>query len=428
MITARELCERALLRTHDPQTESAMITLTAERARREADASDHRRQTGIARSDLDGVPVTWKDVFDVEGTVTTAGSASRSTNPPATADGALVRRAHELGIVTIGKTNLSEFAFSGLGVNQHFGTPANPNDPTLIPGGSSSGAAVAVATGITPLSIGTDTSGSIRVPAAFCGCVGFRASKNRYGPDDFVPLSTTLDSVGIMARTVEEITTLDRLLSVARCRTGEKRTLIRAVVPVGEWISDCTPGVRRLFDKAVDALRNNGIAVTSAELAPLDEACRLIDTHGTIVGAEAYAAYRRLLASPTGVEPATRRRLEQNAGTARTVGTVRTAMTSLRRQLATDLAGAVLLCPTVRHEPPALDALLASTDLYDACNASTLRTTMVLSHLGTCGISLPLHEADGRSTVGLLASLPEAEDDRLLHVARVIASALTGPA
>jgi aspartyl-tRNA(Asn)/glutamyl-tRNA(Gln) amidotransferase subunit A len=422
--TAAEQCERALLRMRYPQAASAIITPTAERARREAEASDRRRRMGTARSDLDGVPITWKDVFDVAGTVTTAGSASLSANPPAARDSRLVWRAAELGLVTVGKTNLSEFAFSGLGINQSFGTPANPNDPALVPGGSSSGAAAAVATGISPLAVGTDTSGSIRVPAAFCGCVGFRASKNRYGPDDFVPLSPTLDSVGILARTVDDIAALDRLLAVQAARNSHHDKAIRAVVPTGEWIDDCTPGVRKLFDIAVDTLRDSGMAIDTVPLPSLAEAQRLMDTYGTIVGAEAYARYGHSLSSTIAIEPATKRRIARNATTAETVVKVRSAMPSLRRRLDTELAGAVLLCPTVRDEPARLDELLASDDLYDARNASTLRTTMVLSYLGMCGISIPLRGPDGRSAVGLLASLPGGQDDHLLAVARPIAQCL----
>jgi aspartyl-tRNA(Asn)/glutamyl-tRNA(Gln) amidotransferase subunit A len=420
-ITARELCERVLARTQDPEARSALIAVAATRARREADGSDDRRRRATTRSELDGVPITWKDLFDVEGTITTAGSASRSTIPPATADSALIRRAHELGLVTVGKTNLSEFAYSGLGVNRRFGTPANPNDAALIPGGSSSGAAVSVAAGIVPLAVGTDTSGSVRVPAAFCGCVGYRASKNRYGHDDFLPLSPTLDSVGIIAQTVDDIISLHRLVA-GRHRGDRPAAMSRAVIPAGEWVDDCTPGVRSLFDVAIDELRNRGVTVDVVALSSLQEAQRLMDAHGTIVGAEAFSAYGNLLSSSAQIEAATRRRLQQNAG--RTVDAVRSAMRSLRRQLDTELAGAVLLCPTVRHEPPRLDALLASDKLYDARNASTLRTTMVLSYLGMCGVSLPLRGPDRRSTVGLLLSLPEGHDDGLLTVARRVADYL----
>ena len=362
-------------------------------------------------------------MFDVEGTVTTAGSATRSATPRATRDSSLVRRARDLGLVTVGKTNLSEFAFSGLGINQHFGTPGNPNDADLVPGGSSSGAAVSVASGVVPLAVGTDTSGSIRVPAAFCGCVGFRASKHRYGADDFVPLSPTLDCVGILARSVGHIAALDRLLAVGPRRNGNHDTAIRVVVPAGEWIDECSRAVGALFDVAVGALRDNGVPVDVVPLTSLPEAQRLMDAHGTIVGAEAYAMHGH---SPSMLEPATRRRLDHNVDTERTVGAVRSAMPSLRRRLATELGGAVLVCPTVRHEPPRIDDVLADDERYDASNASTLRTTMVLSYLGMCSISLPLAGPDGRSTVGVMASLPHGEDERLLAVADRIANYLGG--
>lgn len=420
MTIAEEWCERALLRSLDPQVRPAMITVTPERARSDAAASDHRRRTHAARSALDGVPITWKDVFDVEGTVTTAGSAARSRDPLAVKDCALVRRAGELGLVSVGKTNLSEFAFSGLGVNEHFGTPPNPNDAALVPGGSSAGAAVAVAAGVAPLAVGTDTSGSVRVPAAFCGCVGFRASKHRYGPDDFVPLSPTLDCVGILAETVRNVIALDRLLAAGPRKNVGYDSPVRAVVPAGEWIDECTTAVRRLFDVAIGALRDEGFAIDTVPLTTLSDAQRLMDTYGTIVGAEAYARHGHHLTTSAPLQPATKRRLAHNANTATTLPPVRSAMTSLRRRIGAELRGAVLLCPTVRHEPPQLDEVLASDDLYDARNASTLRTTMVLSYLGMCSISLPLRGSDGGSTVGLMASLPHGEDDRLLAVADAI--------
>jgi aspartyl-tRNA(Asn)/glutamyl-tRNA(Gln) amidotransferase subunit A len=419
--SARDLCEQALARTQVPVARSTMITVTAQRARRGADRSDERRRTGALRSPLDGVPIVWKDVFDVAGTVTTCGSSSLNDRPPAAADSALVRRADDLGLVTVGKTNLSEFAFSGLGINRHFGTPVNPLDPRRVPGGSSSGAAVAVAVGIAPLAVGTDTSGSVRVPAAFSGCVGFRASHNRYGRNDFRALSPTLDSVGVIARTVGDVRVLDRLL--AGDADPPAGTTVRAVIPAGEWIADCTPSVRASFSAAIDALCDDGISIGTVDLPSLQYAQRLIDTHGTIVGADAYATYGHLLSAPAGIEPATRRRLARNAGSRQAVAAAgRTALPGLRRQFATELAGAVLLCPTVRHEPPRIDELLASDELYDACNASTLRTTMVLSYLGACGVTLPLRGSDGRSLSGLLVSAPAGRGSVVLSFAARLAA------
>ncbi|BBY17393.1 amidase family protein [Mycolicibacterium litorale] len=407
---ARRACEQALERTKGAAARSTMITVTAERARREADDSDGRRRDGALLSPLDGVPIVWKDLFDVEGTVTTCGSASLLERPPAPADGALVRRIASLGMVTVGKTNLSEFAFSGLGINQRFGTPVNPVDAALVPGGSSAGSAVAVTAGIAPLAVGTDTSGSVRVPAAFCGCVGYRASHNRYGENDFRALSPTLDSVGLMARTVDDIRLLDRLLAGTSHRQPARP---RVVIPAGEWVDDCTPAIRAAFESAVDSLRGGDVRVTTVRLASMERAQHLIDTYGTIVGADAYAAYGRLLGS-AGIEPATARRLARNAGAQEAVEPLRREMRTLRRQFAAELTGSVLLCPTVRHEPPRIADLLGSEATYDAVNASTLRTTMVLSYLGACGVTLPM---TGRAPAGMLVSAPAGDDDVVLAAA-----------
>lgn len=415
--TARQRCEEALARAAEPSAHATILTVTTQRARAEAARSDERRRRGAVLGPLDGVPIVWKDLFDVVGTTTTRGSAVFAGEPAATSDSALVRRARALGMVTIGKTNLSELAFSGLGVNLRFGTPANPLDEAVVPGGSSSGSAVAVATGIVPVAVGTDTSGSVRVPAAFTGCVGFRASQERYGRNDFRALSATLDSVGILARSVADIAALDRSLTAW---SHVASTTIRVIVPAGEWIQDCTPGVRAAFEFGIRTLRAGGVDIRTAPLASLQRAQELIDKCGTIVGADAFAAYGDLAADPTGIEAATRRRLLSNSTAGRTIGPLRAAMAGLRHRLRTELAGAILACPTVRHEPPRIIDVLGSPERYDAANASTLRTTMVLSYLGTCGISLPIAGAAGAAPSGLLLSAPEGHDHRLLAAASTV--------
>ncbi|MDH6193633.1 aspartyl-tRNA(Asn)/glutamyl-tRNA(Gln) amidotransferase subunit A [Mycobacterium frederiksbergense] len=415
--SAAESCQQSLTRAATPAARSALITTTAARAVREAELSDVRRRAGQARSELDGTPIVWKDLFDLNGNATTCGSALSAGGPAALSDSALVRRAGRLGLVTVGKTNLSEFAYSGLGINRHFGTPVNPIDPALVPGGSSSGSAVAVTAGIAPLAIGTDTSGSVRVPAAFCGCVGFRASPNRYGPNDFTPLSPTLDCVGILARTVASIRAFDRLLAVACKPRPDSGGPPRFVIPAGEWIDDCTPEVRAAFDATIEVLRGHGLSVSTRRVVALDAAKQMLDSHGTIVGAEAHERYGHL-ASAAGIEPATRRRLQSNAHV--DITPLRVAMPTLRQQFSTELCGALLLCPTVRHEPPRIDALLASEAVYDAVNASTLRTTMALSYLGTCGISLPLNASGRPLPIGVLLSAPAGADAYLLAQAALV--------
>jgi aspartyl-tRNA(Asn)/glutamyl-tRNA(Gln) amidotransferase subunit A len=193
------------------QTEAVFITVTEKRARLEAEAARRRWKAGFPLSSLDGVPIAWKDLFDVRQTVTTAGSAVFRNHPPATKDAALVVLAARAGMVCLGKTNLPELAYSGIGMNPHFGTPRNPHSLSVarIPGGSSSGSAVAVALGSVPVAVGTDTGGSIRVPCAFNGLVGFRSSIGRLLLDGLYPVCPSLDTAGPIARTVEDCVILD---------------------------------------------------------------------------------------------------------------------------------------------------------------------------------------------------------------------------
>ncbi|MFE7722464.1 amidase family protein [Nocardia rhizosphaerihabitans] len=476
--TATAVVEDAIAAAHQPDSASSMIAVTDERARFQAAASDRRARRGIRRSVLDGVPIVWKDLFDVQGTVTTRGSASHQHDEPAAVDSELVRRAHDSGLVTVGKTNLSEFAFSGLGINTCFGTPANPVDPELIPGGSSSGSAVAVARGLVALAVGTDTSGSVRVPAALCGIVGFRASPGRYGPHDFAPLSPTLDSVGLFATTVADIAALDGVLIPAthramhplgrvaddtQCVADKTQRVVddtqrvaddtrhvadgarhaadntphaadntqraaagaladlrrwpppRFVVPTGEWTEDLAAPVADAFATTIAQMRTAGADIEVRPVPSLDAAQRLMDEHGTIVGAEAYRLHSYRLTSTMPIEAATRRRLRANAHTAGTIGPVYAAMPDLRAEFAAELGNAMLLCPTVRCLPPRIADPQTDPDRYDSANSAVLRTTMVLSYLGSCGISVPTPSgAPGRA---VLLSLPAGGDDALLAAA-----------
>jgi aspartyl-tRNA(Asn)/glutamyl-tRNA(Gln) amidotransferase subunit A len=198
--------------------------------------------------------------------------------------------------------------------------------------------------------------------------------------------------------------------------------VLRALVPEGEWVDDCDPGVRASFAAAVHTLRRSGVVVSTAKLPSLHRAQDLLDAHGTIVGADAYAAYGRLLTEPSGVEAATRRRLRGNADIGQAVEPLRAAMSLLRNSFREDLAGSVLLCPTVRHEPPRIADLLADDSAYDAANASALRTTMTLSYLGACGVTLPVPGVAGGLPTGLLVSAPAGDDGILLATADEISS------
>src|SRR5579864_6340073 len=213
--TSRELIEQALARIADPAGEGArtFIKVYADSARAAADAQDVLRKAGYVASPLAGLPVSIKDLFDVAGEVTLAASKALDDRPPAVQDAPVVARLRAAGAVLIGRTNMTEFAFSGVGINPHFGTPGNPYDRRLIPGGSSSGAAVSVGDGAAIVAIGSDTGGSVRIPAALCGIVGFKPTKRRIPTDGAFPLSYTLDSIGPLAPSVAACAIADAVMA-----------------------------------------------------------------------------------------------------------------------------------------------------------------------------------------------------------------------
>jgi aspartyl-tRNA(Asn)/glutamyl-tRNA(Gln) amidotransferase subunit A len=422
---------------------STFITLTAERARREAAASVERRQAGAALGPLDGVPVAWKDLLDVAGAPTTSGSALARDAEPAVEDAPVVARLAAAGMVCVGKTNLSELAYSGLGLNPHFGTPPNPHDPARIPGGSSSGSAVAVATGVVPCAIGTDTSGSIRVPAAFCGIVGFKPTAARVDRTGVQPLSPTLDSVGPLATSVADAIALDALLRGAAPAAADRDAApVRLVVPEGDLVDDVEPAVAEAFAAAVAALARAGFAIERKSLAALDDARALQAEYGSLVAHEAWRVHRKLLDSAdadeageadAGDERAARGSIDRRVlrrlrdGRALPAGG-RDALLRERplRQaaLAAELGDALTLWPTVRHAAPRLEPLERDDDLFAEVNVGTLRATIPASYLDMPGIALPTGtDAAGLPLSALLSGPPDA-DDRVLAAALAAEAAL----
>src|ERR1700685_3641219 len=215
-LSCRDKLEYALDRIADPKGEGARTCLTvyADAARAAANAADGRAASGISLGPLDGTIVTIKDLFDVAGEITRAGSkVLAEEGKPAATDAVVVRRLRAAGAVIVGKTNMSEFAFTAIGVNPHFGTPGNPADRSRVPGGSSSGAAVAGADGMCEIAIGRDTSGSGRVPAALCGIVGFKPSRQRVSTEGAFPLSYSHDSIGPLARSVADCAKAEAILA-----------------------------------------------------------------------------------------------------------------------------------------------------------------------------------------------------------------------
>jgi len=403
--------------------DSVFIRRLPDLAERAGSASRARLRAGRPLGPLDGVRIAVKDNIDVAGVPTTNGSVVDASAGPVERDAAVVRRLRDHGLVVVGKTNLSELAFSGLGTNPHYGSPVNPLSTVepLVAGGSSSGSAVAVAAGLVPLALGTDTSGSVRVPAAFCGVVGYKASDHLLPRDGVRTLSSTLDSIGILARTVGDLGLLAAALGATTPRAAGG---VRLVVPEGDdVVAGCRPDVHSWFEDEIRRLeRIDGVSVERRPIPALRLAQDLMDQHGTIVAAEAHERYGHLLDDPRGLDPAIARRLRAAASRAGSVGVVRRRMPSLRARVIRELGGALLVCPTVRHGPPAIREVTASPDAFDRLNTSTLATTMLLSYLGMPGVSLP--SGRGRSLgFGLLVSGPRGSDGQVLRAATRLAKA-----
>lgn len=432
-ISSRELIESCLERIADTsgQGGTAFLKVHAERARAEADAVDRRRRAGIAQPQLAGIPVSIKDLFDVFGDVTAAGSRVLLDRLPATADAPAVARLREAGCIVIGRTNMTEFAYSGLGLNPHFGTPLNPFDRGTgrIPGGSSSGAAIAVTDGMAAAGLGTDTGGSCRIPAALTGIVGFKPTAHRVPRAGVIPLSFTLDSVGQLARTVDCCAQLDAILAGEADDSpapGELRGA-RVWVPTTLVLDGLDAHVAATFDRALAVLARAGALISHAALRMLSRLPQL-NRLGGISAAEAYAWHRELIeARADAYDPRVAVRIlkgrEQSAADYLQLMAERARMIAELDGLTTPFD--VLAMPTVPVAAPTL-AELADDERYVASNALMLRNASIANFFDRCAISVPIHR-DGEAPVGLMLIGERDADRRLLAIAQA-AECLLSPA
>lgn len=427
--TIRDSVERALDLIGSDAAKDMMILRLDEAARHAGDAADALRRSGAA-SPLLGTVVTIKDNFDVVDHATTAGSTLLADAPPAQSDAVAVERLRRAGCVILGRTNMTEFAFSGLGLNPHYGTPANPAFPReyRTPGGSSSGAAVSVALGIVPVALGTDTGGSIRIPAAFCGLVGFKPSASAISREGVLPLSTTLDTVGVIARNVADCATMFDVLRDApgRGRARLPAGRIRLGLVENYVTNDVSPEVARGMDKAVAALDLAGVSIERIRLPELDE----LPATGRLANfsaVESYGWHEPYLAAGAAprYDPRVLARIMMGAETpAPAYATVIARRQAMIRSVAARIAGLdALVWPTVPIVAPTM-ASLASDDAYHATNLLVLRNPAVVNFLDGCAISLPC-PAEG-APVGLSLAALHGEDDHLLSVAACAAEILKG--
>ncbi|WP_019297958.1 MULTISPECIES: amidase [unclassified Leisingera] len=385
--------------------------------------SDRRRAEGGSLGPLDGQIVVIKGNIALNDLPTTAGSLSFIAQAETT-DAPLVQRLKAQGAIPMGHANLSEFAFSGLGLNPHFGTPRNGLDPDLVPGGSSSGCASAIALGIADFAIGTDTSGSTRVPAAYQGLFGFRPTMGRYEDSGILPLAPSLDTPGPMARDLDGLIALDDALRDTLPEVGAALTR-RIVIPDRASLGRLSKEIAGLLHAAAGRLRESGWAVEIRPFAALDEIRTLFDSFGTLVAAEApdtLARYTRL--SNPAIDPNVRRRLlaalPVKPANARQLMATRKRLQALAKR---ELEGALLLMPTVPAPPPRMDTVLSSADRFAQENAKALRLAMPLAFLDMPALAMPA----GASGPGHSLSLtgPAGSDSSILAYARPLAPLLS---
>jgi aspartyl-tRNA(Asn)/glutamyl-tRNA(Gln) amidotransferase subunit A len=426
--TSRALTEACLDRIADPAGEggAAFTAVYADAARAMADAADALRQAGRAPR-YAGIPIGVKDLFDIAGETTRAGSRVLADAPPATATAPAVARMIAAGFVPIGRTNMTEFAYSGLGINPHYGTPRAPWDRAAgrIPGGSSSGAAVAVADGMAVAGLGTDTGGSCRIPAAFCGIVGYKPTARRVPLAGALPLSPSLDSIGPLAPSVACCAIIDAVLA------GEAPVLptpmplagLRLAVPEAA-LDGMDADVAAAFARALAVLSTAGATIRHVAFAAFGQIAEA-NALGGFAAAEAYAWHRKLLADKAPLYDARiRARIER--GARQSAADYLDLLAARARIIAAfDAATSgfdALLLPTAPIVPPRIADLDAEAD-YNRLNLLILRNTAMTNFLDRCAISLPCHRP-GEPPVGLMLMGETMGDSRLFAIAASVEAAL----
>jgi aspartyl-tRNA(Asn)/glutamyl-tRNA(Gln) amidotransferase subunit A len=425
-ITARQLVEECLARIADPAGEGrrTFLKVYEREARATADAIDALRRAGRAAGPLAGIPVSIKDLFDVAGEPTPAGSKVLANAPPASANAPLIQRMLAAGFIPLGRTNMTEFAFSGLGINPHYGTPRSPWDraSARIPGGSSSGAAVSISDGMAIGALGTDTGGSCRVPAAMCGIVGYKPTARRVPIEGVLPLAPSLDSVGPLANSVACCAAIDAVLANQPPPALRHFPMagMRLAVPTNIFLDGLDDTVSAAFDRALSRLSAAGARITEKNFPAIDDIPRANASGGFAV-AEAYAWHRKLMAEKGDeYDPMVRRRIlrGERMTAADYIDLTNARADIIRRCNEATQDFDALVMPTCPLEPPRI-ADLAEEDEYNRVNLLQLRNPAIGNFLDRCSISLPCHRP-GEAPVGLMLMGETMGDARLFSIAAAV--------
>jgi aspartyl-tRNA(Asn)/glutamyl-tRNA(Gln) amidotransferase subunit A len=430
--SARRLVDECLARIADTSGEGAraFIHVDAEAAIEAAEAMDRLREVKAAPSAYAGIPISIKDLFDIKGQVTRAGSRALDDSPPAEADAAAVARLRRAGFVVIGRTNMTEFAYSGIGINPHYGTPKGAWQRSVghVPGGSSSGAAVSVVDRMAHGALGTDTGGSCRIPAAYNGIVGFKPTQRRVPLDGGVPLSFTLDSFGPLARTVGCCAVLDAVLADEPVQPLRPRAIkgMRLAVPTTVVLDELDDAVAQTFERALATLSRQGALIERIAVPEfLDVAA--MNAKGGFAAAESYAWHRYLIASKGDVyDPRVSMRIlrGESLSAADYVDLLGARKSLIARATVRLAPYDALILPTTANTPPRI-ADLADDKAFTKANLLSLRNCTLINMIDGCAISLPGHR-EGEVPVGLMLAASGGSDRRILELAAAMESVVRG--
>jgi aspartyl-tRNA(Asn)/glutamyl-tRNA(Gln) amidotransferase subunit A len=421
--SARRLVERCLAKIADPAGEGQRVFIHVDKdaALDAADAMDRLRKAEAAPSPYAGIPVSIKDLFDIKGQVTRAGSRALEDSAPAEADATVVARLRRAGFIVIGRTNMTEFAYSGIGINPHYGTPKSAWNRSIghVPGGSSSGAAVSIADQMAFGALGTDTGGSCRIPAAFNGIVGFKPTQARVPLDGGVPLSFSLDSFGPLARSVACCAVLDAVLADEPVQPLLPRAVkgMRLAVPTTVALDDLDDAVAKAFERALEALSRAGALIERIEVPEFNDV-GLMNANGGFAAAESYAWHRYLLTSKGDVyDPRVYVRILRGEGfsAADYIDLLNARRSFIARTELRIGSYDALVLPTTANTPPVI-ADLADDKAFATQNLRALRNCTLINVLDGCAISLPAHR-EGEVPVGLMLAAAGGSDRRILELA-----------
>jgi aspartyl-tRNA(Asn)/glutamyl-tRNA(Gln) amidotransferase subunit A len=423
--SARDRLEAALGHIDDPKGEGARACLTVYRdqAKAAADAADARAKAGVSLGPVDGTIVSIKDLFDVAGEVTRVGSkVFAEEGKPAAADAPVVKRLRAGGAIIVAKTNMSEFAYTGIGANPHFGTPGNPADRKRVPGGSSSGAAVAAADGMCEIAIGTDTGGSCRIPGALCGVVGYKPSRQRIPTNGAFPLSYIIDSIGSIARSVEACARADVVMANETYVPLEPVPLagLRIGVAEGYPLENLDETVDLKFSDAVARLKKAGAHLSKEKLSLLDEMAQ-VNSKGGVQPAEAFAIHRDLLSRRAdAIDPNVRVRLERarDISAADYIDMVRERARLIRMMDIRIADVDALAWPTTPMVAPTMQEVAAPAE-FARKNAMLLRNTVIVNFFDLCAISVPIPRGSGLPA-GFMLVARNGQDQCLFRIAAAV--------